>query len=184
MFSTITTAPSTTIPKSSAPSESRLAGICLRSRQIDANSSENGMVSGHDERAANVAEEQKQNDRHQDEALGQVVQHGVGGELHQIAAIDEGNDLYAGRQNMVVQLLHFLMQSFERRFGIGAFPHRHPRGNHIVVVDDLSVFTANGPAELAEPDLRTLRHHRDILHAERRAALGRRSPCSRCRARS
>jgi hypothetical protein len=44
MFSTITTAPSTTMPKSSAPSESRLAGMWRRSRQIAANSSENGMV--------------------------------------------------------------------------------------------------------------------------------------------
>ena len=45
MFSTITTAPSTTIPKSSAPSESRFAGMWLRSSQIEAKSRENGMVS-------------------------------------------------------------------------------------------------------------------------------------------
>ena len=44
MFSTITTAPSTTRPKSNAPSESRFAGMWRRSRQIDANSSENGIV--------------------------------------------------------------------------------------------------------------------------------------------
>ena len=45
MFSTITTAPSTTMPKSSAPSESRLAGMPFRFRQVAANSRENGMVS-------------------------------------------------------------------------------------------------------------------------------------------
>ena len=45
MFSTITTAPSTTMPKSSAPSDSRLAGMPFRFRQVAANSSENGMVS-------------------------------------------------------------------------------------------------------------------------------------------
>ena len=45
MFSTITTAPSTTMPKSSAPSDSRLAGMLFRFRQMEANSSENGMVS-------------------------------------------------------------------------------------------------------------------------------------------
>ena len=56
MFSIITTAPSTTMPKSSAPRDSRLAGMCLRSRQMAANSSENGMVSGDDERAADIAE--------------------------------------------------------------------------------------------------------------------------------
>ena len=45
MFSIITTEPSTTMPKSSAPSESRLAGMWLRSRQMEANSSAKGMVS-------------------------------------------------------------------------------------------------------------------------------------------
>jgi hypothetical protein len=40
MFSIITTAPSTTMPKSSAPSDSRFAGMCRRSRQMEANSSE------------------------------------------------------------------------------------------------------------------------------------------------
>ena len=45
MFSTMTTAPSTTIPKSSAPSESRFAGILLKSSQMEAKSSENGIVS-------------------------------------------------------------------------------------------------------------------------------------------
>ena len=41
----MTTAPSTTIPKSSAPSESRLAGMWLKFSQMDAKSRENGMVS-------------------------------------------------------------------------------------------------------------------------------------------
>ena len=44
MFSTITTDPSTTMPKSSAPSESRFAGICRRSSRIAANRSEKGIV--------------------------------------------------------------------------------------------------------------------------------------------
>ena len=45
VFSTMTTAPSTTIPKSSAPSESRFAGMWLTLSQMEANSRENGMVS-------------------------------------------------------------------------------------------------------------------------------------------
>ena len=44
MFSTITTAPSTRMPKSIAPIESRLAGMCRRSRQMKANSSDSGIV--------------------------------------------------------------------------------------------------------------------------------------------
>ena len=37
MFSTITTAPSTTIPKSNAPRDSRFAGIPFRLRHVAAN---------------------------------------------------------------------------------------------------------------------------------------------------
>ena len=108
----------------------------------------------------------------QNDALGEVVQYGVGGEVNEITAVDEGNDLYAGRQNTVVQLLHFFVEPLERCFGLGPFPHGHPGRNHIIVVDDLPVLAVNGAAELAEPNLRTLRHHGDILDAQRRAALG------------
>ena len=44
MFSIMTTEPSTTMPKSSAPRESRLAGMWLMSRQMEANRSAKGMV--------------------------------------------------------------------------------------------------------------------------------------------
>ena len=44
MFSTITTAQSTMMPKSIAPIESRFAGMCLRSRQMKAKSSDSGIV--------------------------------------------------------------------------------------------------------------------------------------------
>ena len=77
MFSTITTAPSTTIPKSSAPSDSRLAGICFRSRQVAANSREKGMVS-----ATMIAPRMFPRNRNrtiddQNHSFGQVVQNGV-----------------------------------------------------------------------------------------------------------
>ena len=44
MFSTITTAPSTRMPKSIAPIDSRLAGTCFKSRQMKAKRSASGMV--------------------------------------------------------------------------------------------------------------------------------------------
>ena len=44
MFSTMTTVPSTTIPKSSAPRERKFAGMWLKFRQMEANSNENGIV--------------------------------------------------------------------------------------------------------------------------------------------
>ena len=55
----------------------------------------------------------KQNDRYQDHSFRQVVQHGVTGEVNQIAAIDEGNNLHARRQNVIVQFLHFLVDALQ-----------------------------------------------------------------------
>ena len=44
MFSVMMTAPSTMMPKSIAPSESRLAGIPRRSMKMNAKRSDSGMV--------------------------------------------------------------------------------------------------------------------------------------------
>ena len=55
----------------------------------------------------------------------------------------------------------------------GAFAQEHDARNDIVVVDDFAVFAMDGSGELAQPDLRALRHDGDILHPQRSAALGR-----------
>ena len=46
-----------------------------------------------DESAANIPQEKKENDHHEDDALGQIVQNRVGGVVQQVAAIQERNDL-------------------------------------------------------------------------------------------
>ena len=66
--------------------------------QVETNGSEqqrerNGR--GDDEGAANIAEEQEQNERDQDHSFGKIVQHGVRGEVDERAAIEEGNNFYA-----------------------------------------------------------------------------------------
>jgi hypothetical protein len=45
--------------------------------------------------AAHIAQKQKQNDRDQDHAFGQVVLHGLHRVLHQFGAVEEGNNLHA-----------------------------------------------------------------------------------------
>ena len=62
MFSTITTAPSTRMPKSIAPIDSRFAGMCWRSRQMNANSSDSGIVTATISPDADVVEEENQDD--------------------------------------------------------------------------------------------------------------------------
>ena len=48
-----------------------------------------------DERAANIPQKEEQNDDNEDDAFGEVMQHGVGGVVQEIAAIEEGDDLDA-----------------------------------------------------------------------------------------
>ena len=48
---------------------------------------------GDDDGSADIPQKQKQNDDDQNDALGEVVQHGMRREVHQIAAVDERDDL-------------------------------------------------------------------------------------------
>ena len=98
----------------------------------------------------------------QNDAFGQVVQHRVRGVVHQVAAVEKRNDLHARRQDVLVQLLHLLVDGLQRRVGIGALAQQHDAFDHVVVVDDLAVRAMNRLADLAQPDLRALRHRGDV----------------------
>ena len=117
MFSTITTEPSTTMPKSSAPSDSRFAGNVLQVQQNRGEQEREGNGDGDDERAAHIAQEQKENQRDQQHSVGQISQHGVRGVVHQIAAVEMRNELHCrGRQLAIgsVQFVDLLVQRIQR----------------------------------------------------------------------
>src|ERR1039457_1832078 len=73
-----------------------------------------------DQGSAHVAEEQEQNDHHQDDALGQVVQDGVSGVVDQVATVEERNDLHSPRQDVIVQLFDLGVNRVERGVRLGA----------------------------------------------------------------
>ncbi len=124
-----------------------------------------------DQRAAKVAEEDEQNDRDQDDSLGQVVEHGMRGQLHQFAAIEVRNDLHARRQEMLVEEVDLLVQGGQHVVGVGAFAQQHGAGHDVGIVHDLSGLAMNGFAKLAQPDPRSLPHNADIAHAHRNPVL-------------
>src|SRR6516164_11006336 len=86
------------------------------------------------QRAANVPEEEKENDDDEDDSLCQVVQDRVGGEVHQVAAVDEGNQLHALRKNMIVQLLNLFVDAFQYRLSIGSLLQQRNAFRHVVIV--------------------------------------------------
>ena len=171
MFSTITTAPSTTMPKSSAPSDSRFAGMCRRSRQIEANSSENGMVSATISAPRAFPRNRNRMIDHQNDAFGQVVQHRVRGVVHQIAAVEKRNDLHAPRQDVIVQLVHLVVDAVQRASESAPLRSSTMPSTTSLSSSTTSVSAVNGPADLPQPDLWPLRHRGDVPHADGRAVL-------------
>ena len=55
--------------------------------------------------------------------------------------------------------------------GVGALAQQHDAFHHVVVIDDLAVVAVDRLADLAQPDLRPLRHRGDVPHADGRAVL-------------
>ncbi len=173
MFSTITTVPSTTMPKSRAPKDRRFAGIFRRSRQIDAKRSEKGIVSA-TMRAARIFPRKRRSTTVTRMRPSVRLWRTVSGRIvDEVAPVVERHDLDAGRQDAAVQLLDFLVDGLQGRVETGAFPHEDDAGDDVVVVDDLPVFPMDGPAELAEAYLRALGDDSDVLDAHGRAVLRR-----------
>jgi hypothetical protein len=133
----------------------QVGGNIFRSRQMEANSSENGMVSATINAPRDIAEKDEQDHRHQNDALGQVVQHRVGGEVHQVRCGRETERSSRPAAESFVQLVHLGVNRFERGVGVGAFAQQNDAGNHVVVVDDFAVRgespCQSGPAGSSRP---------------------------------
>src|ERR1035438_5126308 len=124
-----------------------------------------------DERAARVAQEHEKDQGHQDDALGEVVQHRVRGEVNQDAAVEEGNDLHAGRQDAVVELVDLGVDGVEGFVGVGAFAQKDDAFHDVAVISDLAVGVVDRLADLPEADLGALCDSGDVLDADGGSAL-------------
>ena len=160
------------MPKSSAPSESRFGGNVTEIEQDRGKEQREGNGDGDDQRAAHVAQEEKENQRDQQHAVGQIAQDGVRGVVHQVAAVEVGNEFHALRQAAaVVQFVDFLVQRVESGIGLRALAQQDDAFDHIVIVDDGAIFMADGFAELAQTNFGRLHDHAKIAHPDRRSVL-------------
>ena len=171
MFSTITTVPSTTIPKSSAPSESRLAGILFSFRQMAANNSENGIVSATMKAPRTLPRKTNRISATRVMPSSQIVHNGLRRVRNQLAAVEKRHDFHARRQDVFIQFLYFGVDAVQRGFRFGALAQQNDAFDRIVVVEDLPVRPVDRLSNLSEPDLRALLNLRDVADAQRRAVL-------------
>ena len=163
MFSIMITVESTTIPKSTAPSEIRLAGVPVPTMPMKAIISASGMLSAVMMRRPPVTEKEPEHQRHQHHPHQQVLDHGVGGQLDQVGAVVIGLDVHPGRQDVVVgDLVDLVVDVVERLQRVAAVAHED-RPLHDVGVEILP----HDPQARRMPD----RDVGDVAHADGRSVL-------------
>ncbi len=139
MFSIMMTVESTTMPKSTAPSEMRFAGVSRPHHAAERDEQRQRDVERRDDRRARVPEEEKEHDRDEQHAHDQVLEHRVRRELHEVAAVVVRHDVHARRQDVILpDEVDAVVDAFERRRRLAAVAHEddalHDVG--IVVVTD------------------------------------------------
>src|SRR5580658_9152304 len=112
----------------------------------------------------NIPEKQKEDDRYQDHALAQVVQHRVQRVMKQIAAVEHGNDLHTLGQDVIVELVHLLMNPFDRGAFFGPLAHQHAALDDVGLIDNDAVRTMIGSGHMAQSNLGTPLHDCDVLY--------------------
>src|SRR5262249_43193220 len=114
-------------------------------------------VDGHDQGAADVAQEHEQDHGHQHHAQDQVVAHGVGGDVDQVGAVVEGVDLHVGEHSpgRLVILLDLLPNVLEGRQGVRVLAQQNQALNGVLVGLPSFALGIEGPADAdhAQPGL-------------------------------
>ena len=127
---------------------------------------------GDDDGAADVAEEEEEDERDEEDAFEEVVLDGFDGVADELGAVKEGNDFYAGREDVLVELGDFVVDACENGVGVVAFLEEDDALDGVVVVYDGAVGAVGGAADLAEADFGALLDGRDVADAEGGAVLG------------
>src|ERR1700691_3273086 len=120
-----------------------------------------------DEGATNIAEKQKEDDRYQDHSLAEVVQHRVQRVMEQIAAVEHGNDLHTLGQDVVVELVHLLVNPFECGAFFGPLAHQDAALDDVGLIDNDAVRTMIGSGHVPQPNSGAPLDDRDVLYANR-----------------
>ena len=126
---------------------------------------------GNDDRAADVAQKNEEDDDDQDHAFREVVQHRVGGVMHQVVAIEIRDDLHSGRQDVIVELVDHGVKAFQHGRRVRAFAEKHDAFDDVVIVLNYAVGAMERSSDLAQANLRPLRDHGNVFDPQRRAVL-------------
>ena len=99
------------------------------------------------------------------------MKHRVGGEMHEITAVEIRYNSYAAGKNALIKLLDLVVNGDERGIFVRALLQQHDAADDVIFIDDFAVQAMNCISNLAEPDLRALPDVSDILDPQRRPVL-------------
>src|ERR1700677_4103152 len=125
-----------------------------------------GNGESNDKCAANITKEQKEDDGYQDHPLYEVVQHRVQRVMKQIAAVEHGNDLHTLGQDVIVELVHLLMNPIDRGAFFGPLAHQHAALDDVGLIDNDAVRAMIGSGHVPQPDSGAPFDDRDVLNAD------------------
>ena len=160
----MTTAPSTIMPKSIAPIDSRLAGMCAQSRQMNEKSSANGIVTATISAVRTLKSSSPSTTSTRTIPRDQVALDRPRRFLDQIRAIVVRHDLDVGRQHAVVERVGHRLDLLQHQLGLLADAHQDDAFDRVRLAH---------VAELPEAGSVVDRHRPDVLHVDRDAGVRR-----------
>ena len=135
MFSTTITAPSTMMPKSIAPSESRFAGMPRMRRPMNVASSDSGMIDRDDRRRARrLPQEQNSTSVTSSAPSSRLWNTVVERLVDEPGAVVERHDLHALRQDDAFSCVDALLHRLQHDRRVLALAHQHDALDDVVVV--------------------------------------------------
>src|ERR1700686_2166655 len=128
-----------------------------------------GNRDGDDQRAANVPQENKKDQRNQDHAVSEISQNRVHRGVHEVTAVEMGNNFYALGQEPIIQFVDLDVERVEGGVGFGSFAKQDDAFDHVLVVDDSAIFAADCFSELPQTNLGRLHDDGDVPDADGRS---------------
>ena len=145
IFSITITVVSMMMPKSTAPSEIRLAGVPSSMHQRERAEQRQRDIDRRDQRGAQVAQEKQQHQEHQRHPDRQVLEHGMQRGLDQRGAIVIRDDLVTrGQDAGGVEVVDFGLDALERLQRVAIFAHQDDAGDHVVVGSFMPTMPSRG----------------------------------------
>jgi hypothetical protein len=110
-------------------------------------------MNGNNQRRTPIEHEEGNDERNEQDAFDEVVEHRMGGIFDEVFAVVKGDQLGVGGENGVVETRHFIFYPLDDPVGVFAFPHQHDSLDGIGIIAKAAMagtIDGIGPLHFAE----------------------------------